>query len=306
MSEKIVEIAQDGSFIVMDETPKKPLKARRSELKKKSIGSWIIFIVLLAIVLVWLFPFYMALINSFKTKAEFLEGGPLALPHGINLENIIKFWNDVNFPLKLWNSVLVSVLSAAIGVALSSVTAFALGIGRIRGRFWLLAVFMVAFTIPQEALIFPFYKMAKMVGLYDSLLSVILIIGILNIAFGTYMLSAVLEEFPTELLEAAKIDGATTWRIFTSIVFPILRPTLFVLATFFFIYSWNEFLLPLVLLPSNDNQTVTLGLAITTGQWTTDPTARAAAALLGSLPSIIFFFIFQRTLMRGVTMGSVK
>jgi raffinose/stachyose/melibiose transport system permease protein len=120
------------------------------------------------------------------------------------------------------------------------------------------------------------------------------------------MLTAVLEEFPTELLEAARIDGASTWRIFASVVLPILRPTLFVLATFFFIYTWNEFLLPLVLLPSNDNQTVTLGLAITTGQWTTDPTARAAAALLGSLPSIIFFFIFQRTLMRGVTMGSVK
>ena len=306
MSEKIVEVAQDGSFIVMDETPAKPLKARRSELKKKSIGAWIIFIVLMIVVLSWLFPFYMALINSFKTWDEFSEGGPLAWPHGISFTNIIKFWNDVNFPLKLWNSVVVSVISSAIGVALSALTAFALGIGRIRGRFWLLAVFMVAFTIPQEALVYPFYAMAKMAGLYDNLSSVIIIIGIMNIAFGTYMLSSVLEEFPVELLEAAKIDGATTWRIFASVVFPILRPTLFVLATFFFIYSWNEFLLPLVLLPSNDNQTVTLGLAITTGQWTTDPTARAAAALLGSLPSIIFFFIFQRTLMRGVTMGSSK
>lgn len=305
MSE-IVEIAQDGSFIVMKEGAPKPLRAKKSELKKKTFGSWVVFLVVLLVVLGWLFPFYMALLNSFKTNVEFSEYGPLAWPHGINLTNIINFWKNVNFPLKLANSITVSLISAAIGVALSALTAFALGIGRIRGRFWLLAVFMVAFTIPQEALIYPFYDIAKMTNTYDSLVSVIVIIGIMNVAFGTYMLTSVLEEFPMELLEAAKIDGATTWRIFANVVLPILRPTLFVLATFFFIYSWNEFLLPLVLLPSNDNQTVTVGLAITTGQWTSDPTARAAAALLGSLPSIIFFFIFQRTLMRGVTMGSVK
>ncbi len=303
MSE-IVEVAQDGSFIVLKEP--KPIKARKTELKKKSAGSWILFIVLLLVVIGWLFPFYMALINAFKNEAEFIATGPLGLPKGINLTNIIKFWNDVNFPQKLMNSVILSLGSTIIGVALSALTAFALGIGRIRGRFWILATFMVAFTIPQEAMIYPWYNMAKATKTYDSLVSVIIITGVASVAFGTYMLTAVLEEFPMELLEAARIDGASTWRIFASVVLPILRPTLFVLATFFFIYTWNEFLLPLVLLPSNDNQTVTLGLAITTGQWTTDPTARAAAALLGSLPSIIFFFIFQRTLMRGVTMGSVK
>ena len=232
MSE-IVEVAQDGTFVVLREP--KPIKAKKSELKKKSFGSWIIFLVLFLVVIGWLFPFYMALINSFKTEADFTAGGPLSLPTSINFSNIIKFWNDVNFPLKLANSVLVSVVSSAIGVILSAFTAFALGIGRIRGRFWLLAVFMVAFTIPQEALIYPFYNLAKMTGTYDNLSSVIIIIGIMNIAFGTYMLSAVLEEFPVELLEAARIDGASTWRIFASVVLPILRPTLFVLATFFFI-----------------------------------------------------------------------
>lgn len=303
MSE-MVEVAQDGSFIVLKEP--KPVKARKTELKKKSFGAWILFVVLLLVVIGWLFPFYMALINAFKNEAEFIASGPLGWPKGINLTNIIKFWNDVNFPQKLANSVIVSLGATIIGVLLSALTAFALGIGRIKGRFWILATFMVAFTIPQEAMIYPWYNMAKATHTYDSLVSVIIITGVASVAFGTYMLSAVLEEFPMELLEAARIDGASTWRIFTSVVLPILRPTLFVLATFFFIYTWNEFLLPLVLLPSNDNQTVTLGLAITTGQWTTDPTARAAAALLGSLPSIIFFFIFQRTLMRGVTMGSVK
>ncbi|MCX6437192.1 MAG: ABC transporter permease subunit [Actinobacteria bacterium] len=107
-------------------------------------------------------------------------------------------------------------------------------------------------------------------------------------------------------LDEARVDGASPWRILRSIVLPLLRPTLFVLATMFFIFTWNEFLIPLVMLPSNDNQTVTLAMAVTTGQYTSDPTARAAAALIGFMPSVIFFLIFQRTLMRGITLGAVK
>ena len=165
---------------------------------------------------------------------------------------------------------------------------------------------MIALTIPQEAMVYPLYIAAKKLHLYDNLLSIIIIFGVLQTAFGTYLLSSVLSEFPEEILEAAKIDGASSMKILRTIVFPLLMPTLLVLATFLFIWDWNEFLIPLVLLPSNDNQTVALSMAYTTGQWTSDPTARAAAALLGALPSILFFLVFQRTLMRGVTMGSVK
>lgn len=284
----------------------KPLKVKKVELKKRGVAGWVVFIILLISTLAWLLPFYMALINSVKTESEFVNGGPLALPVGFDLTNVIDFWNAVDFPRKLWNSVLTSLSGAVIAIILSLLTAFAIGIGRVRGRFWILALFMIAFTIPQEALIYPFYNMAKSTGLYDSLLSVIIIYAVVSTAFGTYMLSSVLNEFPEEMIEAAKIDGASTWTILSQIVFPLLRPTLLVLFTFFFIYNWNEFLIPLVLLPSNDNQTVTVGLGVVFGQWTTDPTQLAAAALLGSLPSIIFFFIFQKTLMRGVTMGSTK
>ena len=112
--------------------------------------------------------------------------------------------------------------------------------------------------------------------------------------------------FPEEILESATIDGAGPFRMMRSIVLPILRPTLFVLATMFFIYVWNELLIPMILLPSNENQTVTIAMGVTTGQFTSNPTARAAAALIGFLPSVIFFLIFQRTMMRGITVGSVK
>jgi raffinose/stachyose/melibiose transport system permease protein len=197
-------------------------------------------------------------------------------------------------------------LGAGITVSLGFLTAYAIGIGKIKGRTWILGVFMVAFTIPQEALIYPLYNAAKKLNLYDNLFSIVIIFGVTGVAFSTYLISSVLNEFPGEVLEAAKIDGANAWRMMVDVVLPILRPTLMVITVMVFIYNWNEFLIPLVLLPSNDNQTVSLGIALTVGQWTAEPTARAAAALLGALPSLLFFIIFQRSLMRGVTMGSSK
>ena len=283
-----------------------PIKARKNELKKRTAASWIVFAVVLVTVIVWLFPFWMAVANALKTQEEFVQTGPLSLPTNPTLSHITKFWSDVDFPRKLINSIIVSLVAPVITIALSFFSAYAIGIGKIKGRTAFLSIFMIALTIPQEAMVYPLYIAAKKLHLYDNLLSIIIIFGVLQTAFGTYLLSSVLSEFPEEILEAAKIDGASSFTLLRQIVFPLLMPTLLVLATFLFIWDWNEFLIPLVLLPSNDNQTVALSMAYTTGQWTSDPTARAAAALLGALPSILFFLVFQRTLMRGVTMGSVK
>jgi raffinose/stachyose/melibiose transport system permease protein len=102
------------------------------------------------------------------------------------------------------------------------------------------------------------------------------------------------------------MDGATPWKILWTIVVPLLMPTLAVLATFFFIWTWNEFLLPLVLLVSNVNQTVSVSMGVLNGQFVQTPTTTAAAALLGIAPTLIFFLIFQRTLTRGIAVGAVK
>ncbi len=289
----------------LTETPTKT-KKNKLELKRRTAASWFIFGALLLVVIIWLFPFWMAIANALKTKEEFVASGPLSFPKHPYLGHISKFWGDVNFSRKLLNSIIVSTLAPLISIFLSFFSAYAIGIGKVRGKTAILGLFMIAFTIPQEAMVYPLYIAAKKLGLYDNLLSIVIIFGVLQSAFGTYLLSSVLSEFPEEILEAAKIDGASSFKIMRSIVFPLLMPTLLVLATFLFIWDWNEFLIPLVLLPSNDHQTVALSMAYTTGQWTSDPTARAAAALLGATPSIIFFFVFQRTLMRGVTMGSVK
>ncbi|HVY21150.1 MAG TPA: carbohydrate ABC transporter permease [Bauldia sp.] len=228
------------------------------------------------------------------------------IPHPIDLTGLQTFWNEVDFSRKLTNSILVSACVAVFGVLLSLLNAYAIGIGRLPGANRLLVLLLIGIMIPQESLVYPLYTLAKAVGLFDSLTSVIIIFSVLQSAFGTYLLSAVLTAFPREISEAAEIDAASRWQVLWLIVVPVLRPTLAVLATFFFIWTWNEFLLPLVLLASNANQTVTVSLGVLFGQYTSDPTTTAAAALLDIAPTVIFFLIFQRTLTRGVVVGTIK
>src|SRR5690606_17679328 len=121
-------------------------------------------------------------------------------------------------------------------------------IGRVRGRTSIVVVILLANMLPQEVLLYPLYFMFREVGLYDSLWSVIIIFTVIQCAFGTYLLSAVLGTFPKELLEAASLDGASRRHILWRVVYPITRPTLAVLLIFFFIWTWNEFLIPLTFL----------------------------------------------------------
>ncbi|WP_193596920.1 carbohydrate ABC transporter permease [Microbacterium sp. YJN-G] len=282
-----------------------PGKNKRNRTRR-GVSAWVVVTVLFGCALLMLFPFWLALINAFKPGAEYIETGPITIPTQLDFTAIVDFWIGVDFNEKLLNSVVISGSVALLAAAISLLSAFAIGIGRIKGRVWVLAVFMLAFTIPQEALVYPLFIVTRELGLYDTQLGVILILAVLQSAFGTYMLSSVLGAFPQEVLEAARIDGATRRQVLWHIVFPLTRPTLAVLVTFFFIWTWNDFFLPLVLLPSAANQTVSVALGALSGQYTSDPTALAAASLAGILPALIFFILFQRTLMRGVNLGAVK
>ncbi|MGW2329039.1 carbohydrate ABC transporter permease [Streptomyces sp. NPDC001700] len=251
-------------------------------------------------------PFLVVALNAVKSPAEYSANGPLSLPKGLYLDGITDFWERVDFGQKLINSVLISG-SVAIGAAVLSVlNAYAIGIGRVKGRPWVLAFFVLANMLPQEALVYPVYYLSKEAGLYDTRLSVVLVFIVVQAAFGTYLLSSVLGAFPREIIEAARIDGANKWQVLWRVVVPVSRPTIGVLLVFFFIWTWNEFLLPLVMLISNDNQTVSVALGVLQGQRLMDATMTNAAALLGVIPAVVFFLIFQRTLTRGIAAGAVK
>lgn len=273
---------------------------------RRGAGRWIVLALLTLAVLATLFPFAMAATNAIKSVEDFTAHGPLGLPRSFDLTAIKDFWQEVDYTNKLLNSILISGAVAVAGTAISVLNAYALGIGRIKARRSLLVLLLLATTIPQEALIYPLYYLAKAVGLYDTRLVVIIISAVMSSAFGTYLLASVLSAFPPEILEAARIDGAGRWQVLRHVVIPVIRPTLMVLMTFFFIWTWNDFFLPLVMLVSNDNQTASVALGSLQGQYTSSPTSLAAAALMGILPAVAFFLIFQRTLTRGAVAGAVK
>lgn len=261
------------------------------------------FVLLAALMLV---PFALVAMNGLKTSGDYAAHGPLAWPRSLSLSNLTTFWNLVDFGQVLLNSVLISGAVAVLAVLLSVLNAYALGIGRVRGRTWIVVAFLVANLLPQESLVYPLYYLAKQVNLYDTRTAVVIIFTVIQSAFGTYLLSSVLGAFPREILEAARIDGAGTWRILWRVVVPVSRPTLGVLLTFFFIWTWNEFLLPMIFLVSNQNQTVPVALGVAQGEHIVDVTMQAASGLLGILPAIAFFLVFQRTLTRGITVGAVR
>jgi raffinose/stachyose/melibiose transport system permease protein len=262
--------------------------------------------ILVVLAIITFLPFVLILLNAVKSPQDYGAKGALGLPTEIYLKGITDFWVRVDFGEKLFNSTVISGSVAVLAVLISVLMAYALGIGRVKGRMWIIAIFLLANLMPQEALVYPLYFLAKEVHLYDTRLAVIIIFTAIQSAFGVYLLSSVLSTFPREIIEAARIDGANRWQVLWRVVVPLSWPTLSVLLVFFFIWTWNEFFIPMIMLISNDNQTVPVALGVLQGQREMDVTAQSASALLGIVPAVVFFLIFQRTLTRGIAVGAVK
>ncbi|WP_062389587.1 carbohydrate ABC transporter permease [Demequina iriomotensis] len=281
-------------------------EGRRNKTRPRTAAEWVLLILAILGALAVVFPMLLLLLNAFKSPQDYANSGPLELPQALSFEGIRTFWETQNFPRALWNSIFISTMVAIIAVVVSVLNSFAIGIGRVRGRTWIVLVFLMANLVPQEMLFDPLFKLYDDLGLLSNPWSVILTFVVIQSAFGTYLLSSLLGTFPKEILEAAAVDGATRWRTLRSVIVPVVRPTLSVLMVFFFIWTWNEFLLPLAFLNTSDSLTVPLLLEQLNGERQTDTTTLIAGTLISIIPTIIFFLIFQRTLTRGITAGAVK
>jgi len=280
--------------------PKRKLPGRLN------VQRWVVLIVLLIIALLFVAPFLIMLLNAFKSPGDYSSNGPLSFPTEFYTAGLSNFWTRVGFSTKLWNSIWTSGLVAIFAVILSLLNAYALGVGKIKGRLSIVALILLANMLPQEVLVYPLFTMANSLGLNNSGWTIVIIFTVIQSAFGTYLLASVLGTFPPALLEAAQLDGASRWRILWQVVYPVVKPTMSVLMIFFFIWTWNEFFIPLVMLTSNESQTVPIALASLQGDRMLDVPTLNAGALVSLLPTLIFFLIFQRTLTRGVTAGAVK
>ena len=263
-------------------------------------------VLLTSLLVIMLIPLLLVTINSFKTEAEYYATGPFGLPQSFSLDVLQTTWARTGYTMKLINSTIISVATALLATALSFLNAYALGIGRVRARSWIIIFFLLAITLPAEALVYPLYYFFNQIGLYNTRLAVILVTAALHTAFGTYLLTSVLSSFNRELIEAAVLDGCNKLQLLLRIIVPLTAPTLSVLFVFFFIWTWNDFFLPLIFLISNEKQTVPVAMALARGERGMVITMQSAAGLLGLVPPLIFFFLFQRTLTRGILAGGSK
>ena len=290
---------QSGSRLPITSNDKKSKHIR-------SWGNWVALILLVLGAVIMLFPLLILAMNAFKTIGDYNATGPLSLPAHPTMSGITSFWVSSNFPMKFVNSLVISLVVAVMGVVLSVLNSFALGIGRVKGNRWIILLIMLANMLPQESLLYPLYTVFKDIGLYNTQLSIIIIFTVIQSAYGTYLLSAVYGTFPQAILEAASIDGANRRQVLSKIVLPISWPTISVLFVFFFVWTWNEYMIPMAFLMDDSVQTVPLALATIQGQHTMDATSLAAASLLSIIPTIIFYVIFQRKLNQGIVAGAVK
>ncbi|MDU6152363.1 MAG: carbohydrate ABC transporter permease [Actinomyces urogenitalis] len=282
------------------------MPAPTTKRRKQTALNWVMLGLAAMIAVVMASPFLLLVLNSFKTGADYSTNGPLAWPTSFTLDAFVSYLNRVNFPRALWNSILSSTIIAFASAALALLASYAIGIGRIRASTTITAILLIATMVPHEALIYPLFYGAQATGLLNSIWSIIAVFIVLWAAYGTYILSSVMSTFPREVLEAAAIDGAGRRHILWSVVYPIVRPTLTVLVVFIFIWSWNEFYIPLILLGDPASQTVPIALSTLRGQHSIDITVVNAGSLLSLIPTLIFFLLFQRTISRGVIAGAVK
>ena len=280
-------------------------------MKRRNPMSWVVLFFLTTGVAIWVIPYYLVFSYAIKSPADQASTSLWAPPHSFNASYFIQAWQWGDLTPKFFNSLYISSVATVISIALAFFTAFSLGIGKPKHRTLILTVCMVIYAIPQEAIVFPWFKFTEAINIYGNQIGVILILGILYSAFATYLLTTVLSEFPKEILEAAYMDGVSSWRLLRSIIFPLIRPTLATLAAMIFIWDWNEYMMPLILLPNNNTQTLPIIIATAlggnpdTGSPGMNVSVMAMGCVLSAIPSIIFFLLFQRTLSRGISVGAV-
>ena len=280
-------------------------------MKRKTFGSYVVLTFISTLVVVWVLPYYFVFSYALKSQVDKYGTSLWAPPTSIHLSYLINAWRFADLTPKFLNSLFISVIATLISIGIAFFTSFSLGIGKPRYRTLILTICMVIYAIPQEAIVFPSYKVAKSLNIYGTQISVALVLGILYSAFSTYLLTSSLSQFPKEILESAYIDGANSWRLLRSIIFPIIRPVIATLAAMVFIWDWNEYMMPLILLPDNNTQTLPIAIANAiggnpdTGSPGVNLEQLAMACVLGAIPSILFFLLLQRTLARGVAVGAV-
>lgn len=252
-----------------------------------------------------LFPIALLVLNSLKSAQEIVTN-PLALPQAIRWDNFARAWKDARFSTSFVNSATLTGLTILLVCTTGSAAAYALARKKIKA--WKLVTFylLATTTAPIQLFLFPLYFGFAKLGLINNVFAVSLVYTAIYSPFAIMLLRTYFLAVPREIEEAALIDGASSWQIFTRVMLPIVSPGIVTVALIIGLYSWNEFLIATTFLQKKDSLTAVVSFFLLSGQYSSDWGEIMAAALIIVLPIVVLFVFLQRRFIEGMAGGSVK
>ncbi len=305
------------------------------KINRTQVYKFISIAAIIILAVLFTFPLYWIVTGAFKTKAEIISASPSWWPKEwvmTNFENLFdkqfaplwelhipfgSFFSDNGKPIVFFagprvpaairwlvNTVFMAVTAMILTCGTAAMAGYALAKKRFVGRGVLFTLIVCAMALPKQVILIPLLREMSALSLYNTIWAVIF--PIVGWPFGVFLIKQFAEGVPGEILESARIDGAGEIKTFLTIVFPMIKPGVGALAIFTFINSWNDYFMQLVMLTSNSNLTISLGIAKMLGEASIDYGLLMAGATLASVPIIIVFLIFQKYFTKGITMGAVK
>ena len=294
-----------ASVTARAKTREEAATARRKRPKGPATP-WYVWLAVTGIMLFCLFPFYWLVNISLKTGSD-LSSSDL-FPPNPTLDNYESIFKNDSFTRALGNSAIVSLTTTAIGVIVGSFAAYALARLKMNYKFLLLAIVLSITTFPQIAIAAPLFRLWSDIGLYNTLIGLVIPYLTFALPLSIYILVSFFKEIPKDLEEAALVDGATNFQAFRKVVVPLAAPGLATTAILTFIFAWNEFLLAFTLTSSVTARTVPVAIQQFSGssQFEVPYGTQSAAAVVISVPLILLVLLFQKRIVAGLTAGAVK
>ena len=292
----------------------------KSGVQHKSAYKIISAIVLVILAILFLFPLYWIVTGAFKTGADIYSPDIVWFPREFTMANFDRLLNQRTAPLFqigslvgpvvpaairwLLNTVYMAVMAMALTCLPAAMAGYALAKKRFRGRAIIFGLIVCAMALPKQVILIPLLKEMSALNIYNTLWAVIF--PTVGWPFGVFLMKQFSESIPGEMLEAARIDGASELRTFSTVVVPLVKPGIGALAIFTFINSWNDYFMQLVMLSENERSTISLGISTLMGEASVDMGVLMAGSALAAAPIIVVFLIFQKYFTQGITMGAVK
>ena len=277
-------------------------------------------ILMIVLAILFTFPLYWIITGAFKTAKDIYAQTPSWWPTEWTLQNFTKLFSRRSAPLFeiggivgptvpgairwLVNTVFMAVAAMLITCITATMAGYALAKKRFVGRALLFSLIVCAMALPKQVILIPLLKEMSALKLWNTLWAVIF--PTVGWPFGVFLMKQFSESIPGEILEAARVDGSSEWRTFTTIVTPMVKPGIGALAIFTFINSWNDYFMQLVMLSDNAKHTISLGISTMQAETSVDLGLLMSGAAVAAVPIIIVFLIFQKYFTQGITMGAVK